>query len=602
LKTFRSIGILFVANLLVLAGCANPGTPMGGPKDEEPPKVRKSTPAPNAFGYNKNEIRIEFDELIVLKDINQKLVVSPPMNTPPTVTERGNELVVEFQDSLQDNTTYTLDFADAIVDNNEGNILPEFRFSFSTGQIIDSLQIAGNLFQAGDVSPVSGALVFVHKNLSDSAFNKLVPVRLAKTDEAGRFTIPNVSPGTYRIYALEDANRDYKYDQPGERIAWLDSLVVPSHIYRTVTDSLGPDSVATRQVLSYTPDSLKLFMFAEERPDQYITSDKRGEPAKINMTFKRPAVGLDIQLLGDMVQEPWSIIERNPTNDSISIWITNNELFAKDTLQLLIGYATVDSLLQPSFKSDTISFYYFKPEEKKKKRGEVDIAPMLQIGDLRSSISHFGMLGFTIPTAPVQFIREGLQLNRVVDSVLTPMPFEFVYDSALVRRFRIKAQWEPGANYEFKIDSATIKDVYGLTNNKVNHRFTIRALDSYGTAYITIINPQPNWLLQIVDGKNVPLRQSVVPANGKMAFRFLPPGELAIRLVVDVNGNGKWDSGDYKSKTQPETVLYYPDKVAVRANWDHEVKWDPSTFDIYKHSEKFIKNKSGAKQPVKVSR
>jgi hypothetical protein len=580
-----------------------PARQWAAPRTRRPPVVVKSTPAPNALGYKKDEFSVQFDELILLKDVSQKLVVSPPMNNQPTAVAHGNELVVSFKDTLQDNTTYTFDFADAITDNNEGNILPNFRFSFSTGQVVDSMQISGQLFQAGDLSPVSGALVFLHNNLSDTAFQKLVPVRLAKTSETGRFTIANVSPGKYRVFALEDANRNYKYDQPGERIAWLDTLVVPDFTYRTVTDSVAPDSTVSRQVLCYTPDSLQLFMFGEDQPIQYVTSDKRAEAAKISLTFKRSADKFGVQLTDEPLRKDWYMIERNKGNDSLSIWLKEPELYSKDTLQLLVSYAAVDSMMQPIVKTDSIAFYYFKPEAKKKKKNEEEAqAPVLAISDLRSTIAHYSPLSFSVQSAPIAVVDSGFHLFSVVDSVKTEIPFGIEHDTVYIRRFRVTNKWEPGGSYEFDIDSASVRDIYGITNNALSHKFSIKPLDSYGTAYVTIQNPKPNWLLQIVDTKNNPIRQAVVPANGKLAFRFIPPGELLFRIVDDKNANGQWDTGVLAKWQQPETVFYYPEKVVIRANWDHEVKWDPATFDIYKHAEKFVKSKGGDNQSPKGKR
>jgi hypothetical protein len=204
-------------SLIFNGGCASTGYPGGGPRDEDPPFMVGSTPSENALGFKGDEIRIEFNELVQVKDIFQKLMVSPPVNEQPQVTARGRDLLVKFTEELQPNTTYTLDFADAISDNNEGNVLQDFRFSFSTGEIIDSLQISGFLFDAENLAPVANALVMVHKNHADSAFIKQVPIRVTKSNTEGRFTISNLAPGEYRIFALEDANRNFRYDQPGEK-------------------------------------------------------------------------------------------------------------------------------------------------------------------------------------------------------------------------------------------------------------------------------------------------------------------------------------------------------------------------------------------------
>ena len=206
-RNLISFLFFFFIGITLLVRCASTGYPTGGPKDEAPPKMVRSIPAENSLSFLGDEIVIYFNELIKVTDIFQKLMVSPPVNEQPKVTTNGKRLIIKFQEDLQQNTTYNLGFADAISDNNEGNVLENFSFSFSTGEVIDSLKISGFLFDAANLSPVSGALVMVHSNSADSAFRKQVPLRVTKTDSQGRFSIQNLSPMSYRLFALEDADR-----------------------------------------------------------------------------------------------------------------------------------------------------------------------------------------------------------------------------------------------------------------------------------------------------------------------------------------------------------------------------------------------------------
>jgi uncharacterized protein (DUF2141 family) len=585
--------LLKVLVLTLLAACANPGTPTGGPKDVTPPKVKRSIPAANALNYKEKEITIEFDEMIKLKDVSQKLVISPPVNKQPKVVERGNKVVVTFEEDLQDNTTYTLDFADAITDNNEGNKLENFRFSFSTGLVVDSMSISGNLFDAKDLSPISDALVFIHNNLADSAFQTLVPVRLSKTDDKGRFSIQNVAPGNYRLYALEDANRDYKYDQPGERIAWLDSIVVPAFEYREKTDSIKPDSVVTRQVLTYIPDSIRLFMFEKPAQVQYRLGDSRKEKARLNLFFQRPVEQFAITpITKDTVPNDWSILESSAKHDSLAIWLTHKEMIDNDSLVFRVDYQMVDSLQQPFIKQDTVTFYYFEvaaKEKKKKKKDEVVETPSMTLAPISASIDMFSNQVITLPAAPLEYHLDSIKVVQKVDSVITPITFTITHDTLNIRRFVVNYRWEPGAKYEMTIDSAAFRDVYGLTNKKMVTPFSIKALDSYGTIYLTLTNAPQNSLVQIVNTKDEVYRQAVLPKNGKLALKYLRPGDYMIRVVSDNNGNKRWDGGDYSTKTQPEAMCYYPEKITLRANWEHEVKWDAATFNLTEFVKKFRK-------------
>ena len=214
--------------VLSIYSCANMSRPGGGPRDETPPVFVKSTPAPGALNVSKQRVEIEFDEIIQVESPGEKVIVSPPQKDMPEIRALGRKVTVELKDSLLPNTTYTIDFSNSIVDNNEKNPLYSFAYSFSTGPTIDSLQVSGILLNASDLEPVTGMLVGLHSNLDDSAFQKLPLERIASSDELGHFTIRNVAPGKYRLFALKDLNRDYKFDNPSEEIAFFDSIVVPT--------------------------------------------------------------------------------------------------------------------------------------------------------------------------------------------------------------------------------------------------------------------------------------------------------------------------------------------------------------------------------------
>lgn len=580
--------------LITLSKCANPGTPQGGPKDELPPVVEKSEPAANALNFKDDRISIVFNELIQLKDVTQKLVVSPPFNKQPTVMARGEELYIRFEEELQENTTYTLDFADAIADNNEGNVLENFSFSFSTGEIVDSFSVSGFLWNAVDLAPMPGVMVFIHENKADSAFNTLVPVRLAKTSPKGAFTIKNVRPGSYRIYALDDANRNYIYDQPGESIAWSDSIVVPAFTHKMFTDSIGKDSVYTYQKLVGIPDSLHLFMFQEDIYNQYVTGEQRKERAKINVFFNEGVDSFKVVPLKTEYTKEWYRLEWSGKKDSLTLWIADSSVYLKDTLSLAFQYAILDSLKRPVVKNDTIPFYFFEVEKKesRRKKDEPVKKPVLQFSSFASSIDVFGLYPVVLATAPVESRLELLHLFEMQDTIPVPIDINIQQDSLNIRRFTIDKQWKAGTTYKLVIDSAAFKDVYGLVNNAIEQTFTIKTLDSYGKLYVKVSNPQTNWLVQILNSREQVVRQALVPPSGKMAFSLLKPGEYMLRMVVDTNGNGDWDTGNYSEKKQPEEVFYYPDKIALRANWEQELKWDRDMFDRFKFAEKFRKSKN----------
>ncbi|SMO66140.1 Ig-like domain-containing protein [Saccharicrinis carchari] len=582
-----------LAMLLLLYSCANPGYPTGGPKDMDPPKIKKSTPKPNALNFNKKQITIEFDEIIKLNDVYQKFVVSPPLKKRPTIVERANKLSIEFDEEevLQENTTYTLDFADAVEDNNEGNAIESFVFSFSTGEVVDSFAIMGNLWEAFDLAPVEGALVMVHKNLNDTAFTHDVPVRLGKTNKEGRFAIRNLSPGNYRVYAIEDGNRNYMFDQPGEYIAWLDTIVSPAMEYVEMPDTIAPDSVIYSEELVYTPNDLKLFLFKEESTQQYQLGEERKDSNTLAFFFNLPLEDFSLQpVLDEPFDEDWAVFEPTAKNDTMFVWITDSALYKRDTLTMAFSYLGLDSLNNPAQINDTVRMYYFelpkKKESRRQKKGVPEKVKTLQLARSPSTVDVYSSFDFIMPT-PVKLMDEtAIGLLEKVDTLWEERDFVLRQDSTFKRRYSVSRKWTPGANYLLSVDSAAIEDVYGLKNDSIGKKFSVKTLESYGVLLIDLGYGEDDWLLQLLDNSEKVVRQKYVPNSGKVGFEYLNVGSYSLKLVLDRNKNGKWDTGNYARKLQPEQVFYYPEKVDVRANWEVVVKWELEKFDIYDFVEK----------------
>jgi len=576
--------------------------PSGGLKDEDPPKVVSSTPDDHALNYNKKIVVIEFDELIQLKDVRQKFVISPPMNEQPIIEARGNKLQVDFNEDLQPNTTYSLDFADAVTDNNEGNVLENFSFSFSTGEYIDSLQVSGNVYDSDDLAPASGTLVFLHQNLADSAIHKLVPVRMAKTNAQGRFTILNVRPGKYRLYALEDSNRDFKFDQPGERMAWSDIIVEPSYEYREFVDTLHIDSLETDSLiyhdeLVYTPDSMQLFLFQHDYKRQYLLSEERKEKAKMTFYFNRKQEDeVELALTNKEELTDLFIKEKSFNNDTVTYWLKDSTYYNQDSLSVTLSYTMRDSMDIEYTKLDTIAMYFFEVTKEKKKRKKKDDEPepiqLLKLGGVKSKVNILGTFSFSLPAPAVEFNREAMQLYYYEDTIPVPVDFELVQDTLNIRKYTIDKEWVPGGKYELTVDSASIVDIYGLHNGPQKINFNVKSEEDYGKVYINVVEPADNWLLQVLDKKENIVKQSKIPASGKIGFRYLSPGKYMFRIVVDENNNGQWDDGDYYEGRQPETLIYLPTEINIRANWDSEIEsWDPLKFNVHHFSQQFRKPK-----------
>lgn len=588
-KMLSFLGALFLLGILsgVFGGCASTGYPTGGPRDETPPEMVSSTPNQGALSFLGEEIRIEFDEIIQLTDIFQKLMVSPPVNEAPVVTARGKTLLVRFQEDLQANATYTLDFADAIRDNNEGNILENFTFSFSTGEYIDSLAISGHLFNASDLAPVADALVMVHTNLADSAFRKQVPIRVTRTNTNGRFSIQNLAPGEYRLFALEDANRDFKYDQPGERIAWRTELVSPYVGFHERVDSVSADSAVVVKEQAFLPDSLQLFMFKEDNVEQYLVDNQRPSRNRVDFSFSRPLLqAMEVRLV-DQAVDNWLVYEQSMQHDSVTLWLTDSAVIKSDSLLMQIRYPVLDSLKEMGWETDTLNAYFFdthEVESRGRRRGEeevVAVLPSLQIEGLKGSLEILEELSLTFPTPISAYNREAIRLFQMVDTIPESIEFDLVQDSVRIRRYVFDFDRAPNETYVVEIDSAAFTDVYGWVNRPLKQTVDVKPEDSYGIFYLNIHEPKDNWLVQVLDGQERIVRSASVPGNGKIGFRYLKPGKYYVRIVEDKNSNGQWDTGNLEKARQPENLFYYPDEINIRANWDHVVPWDPQTFSVY---------------------
>jgi uncharacterized protein (DUF2141 family) len=566
-------------------GCASTGVPTGGPKDVKPPVVSTSNPKANALNFKGKEVVIEFDEIIQLKDVFQKFVISPPVNKRPVISARGRELVIRFEEDLQPNTTYTLDFADAVVDNNEGNILQDFRFSFSTGTVVDSLMVSGFLFDAANLAPVADAIIMVHSNLADSAFKKQVPVRLAKTNKDGAFSVQNVAPGEYRVYALEDANRNYLYDQPGERIAWYPQMVVPSIGEHQRLDSIAPDSFVIVNYRAFLPDSLKLFMFQEDNAAQYLKDNKRTSRNKLEFVFNKPNIdSVEFTLRNQPDRKDWFIYEGSYLQDSITLWLTDSTLIKSDSLFISLRYNSLDSLKQPISKKDSLNAFYFQKTDgqfRKSRKAIVVEKPTLKPKSLNSKLELLGDFDIEFNTPVFNYNMDAIRLYQKVDTILIPLDFSIRRDSIRIRRLVVDYPWEPGLEYKFVADSAAFIDIYGLASDSIGQAFSIKTIENYGVIFVDVTNVQKQYLIQILNQKDKLVRQASLPANGKRGFQFLKPGDYFLRLIEDNNGNGIWDAGNFDQGTQPENIIYFPDLVNVRANWERMIKWDAALFDIH---------------------
>lgn len=586
MKNKQKTRILFLAALLsvILYSCANIGSPNGGPYDEQPPKFIGSVPAPNAVNYKGKTVDIFFDELIQIESPSQNVIITPPQKELPIIKASGKKAHIELLDTLLENTTYTIDFGSYLTDNNEKNPLENFSFAFSTGDVLDSLEVSGFLLNAENMEPMPGITIGVHSDLADSAFVKKRFVRTSRTNDRGRFVIRNLAPGTYRIYALNDVNRDYRFDQPGEDIAFTDSLIVPSFEFASRRDTLWKDSVTidTIKTIGYTrfmPDNIELRLFKEKFERQYISKPKWEDERFFTLAFNAPLDTLPVPrpLNFEPAMDKWYVAQPSDGNKSVNIWLIDSTVYKRDSLSFELTYPKSDSLniLRP--QTDTFDLAIRRrPAPKKKKLKEGETEPIEFIGlniDAPSSMDIFDTVTVDLDAPVLDLKKEHFYLDMMVDSVWQPVDFDFYQDSANILRYYISRKWKYGEEYHIEVDSASIYNVYGKFNNGFKTEFKIKTEDSYGHLFINIIGADTTAYVELLNSSDQPVRHSRVK-NGGALFMDLKPDKYFVRLVVDSNGNDKWDTGNYAEKRQPEKVYYSPKIYTIMQNFEVEETWD----------------------------
>ena len=603
--------------MIVVYSCASMGNPDGGPYDEEPPKFVRSTPKPFAINSKEKKVTIEFDEFIKLEKAAEKVVVSPPQLEQPEIKASGRKVVVGLVDSLRPNTTYTIDFADAIVDNNEGDPLGNYAFTFSTGTTIDTMEVSGTVLSASDLEPVKNIQVGLHSDLSDSAFMKKPFDRVPRTDSRGHFSIRGIAPGKYRIYALMDGNQNYLFDSKTEMIAFSDSIIIPAMEDAMRQDTIWKDSLTidTIKSVGYTrflPDDIILRAFKEENDRQYLTRSERDKENHFVLTFSARADTLPTLKGLNFDERDAFIIEKTDRNDSICYWIKDSLIYQMDTLEIQMDYLATDTLDRLVPQTDTLFLVNKltraerekleakaaeekeKERKKKEKKGEkIEPEPTKFLTLNVDAPSAFDLdrnvyLSFDEPVASIDTAAIHMEIKK--DSLWEEIPFLFVSDSVLPRKYEILAEWEPEKEYQLSIDSMAFKGVYGLHTNKVKQTMKVKKLNEYGTILLNITGADSTAVVELLDGSGKVLRQQRITPQNTADFYYLNPGtKFYIRLFNDRNGNGVWDTGKYSEHLQPEEVYYFPKVWEMKANFDFEENWNINAVPVEKQKLDEIK-------------
>ena len=591
----------YLLALLLLVSCAKMGQPDGGWFDETPPKVVGATPGDGATKVNQKKINIYFDEFIKLDNPSEKVVVSPPQLEVPEIKGGGKRISISLVDSLKPNTTYTIDFSDAISDNNEGNPMGNYTYSFSTGAAIDTMEVSGHVLESENLEPVKGILVGLYADHADSAFRTKPMLRVSRTDSRGRFVIKGVAPGSYRIYALQDQDGDYKFSQKSEKIAFSHDIIVPSckpdvRQDTTWVDSLHIKSIDQVDYIHFLPDNIVLRAFTEPLTDRFFLKAERQKANSFTLFFSYGDSILP-QIKGlNFDAENAFLVEASEKKDTITYWLKDTALVNQDTLLMDITYRMTDSTGVLVNKTDSAQEIlskepyakrmknmekelaaWTKKQEKKKKKGEpydsvMEVKPLDVQLSVSSQFDPDQNVIFSFPTPLAKVDTAAIHLYAKHDTLWYRAPMEFL--PLENRKYELRGEWRPDIEYSLEVDSAAFEDIYGLASKPIKQGFKVNSLDTYGTLLVNITSLHDLPLIvQLLDAQDKVVKETKT-VNGVAEFYYLKPQKYYMRLIVDRNNNGKWDTGNYASDQQAEEVYYYPEAIECKAKWDLTESWD----------------------------
>ncbi len=614
---------------LLVVGCARMGNPDGGWYDETPPRVVAASPADKSVNVHTKKISVFFNEFIRLDNPQEKVVVSPPQLEVPEIKTNGKRILVTLLDSLQENTTYTIDFSDAISDNNENNPMGNYTYSFSTGAAIDTFEVSGYVLEAHNLEPLKGVLVGLYDNLEDSAFHKLPMKRVSRSDSRGRFVIKGVAPGSYRAYALEDMDGDYRYTQMSERIAFSTDTIIPSAKADIRQDTLWRDSLHIESVsrVGYThflPDDIVLCTFNVPLTNRYLIKNERPNPDRFSLFFSYGDDRLpEIKGLNFNEQDAF-IIENSEKNDTVTYWLRDTMLVNQDTLHMEVTYRMTDTLGVLQQQVDTLEILSKQPyikrmkqkqkeyeewakiQEKQRKKGFPydTIMPKkplsLRIG-LSGSLDPDRNILFTSPTplANIDTTRMHLYVKR--DTLWYES--RFMLRDLGHREYLFMGEWQPGMEYSLELDSAAFTDIYGTSSGKQKRGFKVKSYDAYSSLLVGIHGLDGKQLVVQMLNSSDKVYKELVTTTGQAEFYYVTPSTYYLRLFVDENRNGVWDTGDFEKGLQPEPVYYYHDEIECRAKWDVSREWSPLQRKLNQQKpSKITHQKADKDRAVKIGR
>jgi uncharacterized protein (DUF2141 family) len=556
-----------------MSGCANSSiAPTGGPKDTLAPILLKMNPPQRTTGFKGKELYFTFNEYVQLKDQSKNFVISPPLPSKrPILKIKGKSIVVSFP-SIADSITYYIDFGASVVDVNESNPASYLNFIFSTGEILDTMIYFGHVVDALTLDPVNAAHVFLYEDNNDSIVFKRNPSALSITNKEGVFIVKGLKNRNYKIVAITDKNSNMRYDAGIEQIAFADSLILP-------------EAFSENDSISFS--TLPIFnMFTENVKRQALMENKRPEERLIRLCFNEINAVIKSFTIDDIA--PSRIIEEvSAQRDSVNFWIISREV--KDTLTGELIYLKTDTL--NNLSPDTVKFKlpFSKPKPKRKNKDEnedeEEIIPITP--DIRANPTSIveNDIVFAFKTPLLRADTSKIKLSIFNDTGKERIPVgitSFTQDSIRLTNYKLSAKWNIASKYEIVVMPEAFVDIYSIANDSITKTFETADPEKFGRLIFEIVNSDKQYILQIMKDKdNKVIQEKVAAENCKIVFQYLNAGNYRIRVVEDINRNGKWDTGSYLNGRQAERVLYLVfsnDEMVleVKSNREHEQTIDAS--------------------------
>jgi len=538
--------IYTVLSILVINGCAKRGSPSGGPTDSIPPVLVNANPKLNSVNFDSEEIKLTFDEWVKLDKVEDQLIISPPLEKTSyevkPLSGVTKKVFLKFIDSLESETTYTINFGNSIKDNNEGNPLTFFNYTFSTGEVIDSLYVKGNISDAYDFETdnyVSLQLYRIDSIFKDSIIFNELPTYIANSLDSTSYQFQNLKEGKYLIIALKDVDNNYFFDPFYDKIGFIDSLI-----------TLPRDSI------------IDFKLFKEETAliwdkPHFINSEKIGFGYYGKLDLKNIEIESSLP-------------------DSVQYTFTKEN--GKDTLNFWLSRNSFDSLNFNLIEKDTVKLVTVKFD-----RARDTLIDSLSISPKTTNVIHLKETFKLSSNIPLTNIKDSLITIRDIDSLVIPFTTS-INDN--LDEIDIKFEVSPSDNYRIFILPESIKDIKGVVNDTLEYSVVSQSIEDYGNVYLDVIrNNQSEFILHMINNNGDIIREfNNVSQNSTYNFEYIKPGKYTFRLIEDSNNNNIWDTGNYLKKVNPEPVYYFSNEIEVRANWDLNETFDVNKTQIIKDS------------------